>query len=103
VAHKEDRQQQAHLGGILRAAYQPVVEETLPERLRDLLDALDGREMKSRLHPGVLSATVSRTVDATVGLRSPEPASPDRTDTSLHAPQLLPGARSKSGPPDEER
>jgi hypothetical protein len=44
-----DGQLQAHLGGNLRAVYQPVVEETLPERLRNLLDALDRREMKSRL------------------------------------------------------
>jgi hypothetical protein len=31
--------------------YQPVVEETLPERFRNLFDALERGEMKSRLLP----------------------------------------------------
>jgi hypothetical protein len=51
MAYKLDGQQQALLGGILRAVYQSVVEETLPERLRNLLDALDSPEMKSRPPP----------------------------------------------------
>ena len=41
MADALDRRQQAHLGEILRAEYQTVVEETLPERLCHLLDALD--------------------------------------------------------------
>ena len=40
---------QAHLGARLKAVFQTVVEESLPERLRDLLDALDrrGNEVES--------------------------------------------------------
>ena len=49
-----DGQHQAHLGANLRAFYQHVVEEKLPERLRSLLDALDRREMESRLPPANL-------------------------------------------------
>ena len=41
MADALDRRQQAHLGEILRAEYQTVVEETLPERLGHVLDALD--------------------------------------------------------------
>jgi hypothetical protein len=44
MADKLDGQLQAHLGGSLRAVYQPMVAETLPDRLRHLLDALDRRE-----------------------------------------------------------
>jgi Anti-sigma factor NepR len=44
MADKVDGQLQAHLGGSLRSAYQTTVAETLPERLRHLLDALDRRE-----------------------------------------------------------
>ena len=43
VTDKVDGQLQAHLGGCLKAVYQTVVEESLPERLLDLLDALDRR------------------------------------------------------------
>ena len=93
VAHKVDGQSQAHLGGILRAVYQPVAEEALPERVRNLLDALDGRDMKW---------PVSRAADATTGPRSPEaeePASSGNTDMSLSTPQLAP----RRGLPDEGR
>jgi Anti-sigma factor NepR len=48
VAHIANRQLQAHLGGKLRALYQPVVEETLPDRFHDLLDALERQELQSR-------------------------------------------------------
>ncbi|HZA01841.1 MAG TPA: NepR family anti-sigma factor [Hyphomicrobiaceae bacterium] len=41
MAHIVDRQQQAHLGEILRAIYQQVVDETLPEPIGNLLDALE--------------------------------------------------------------
>jgi hypothetical protein len=51
VAHIPGCQLQAHLGGNLRALYQPVVEETLPDRLRDLLDALERQELQSRRPP----------------------------------------------------
>jgi hypothetical protein len=43
VTDKVDGQLQAHLGESLKAVFQTVVEESLPERLRDLLDALDRR------------------------------------------------------------
>jgi hypothetical protein len=54
VAHILDRQQQAHLGEILRAVYQHVVKETLPEPLGNLLDALERPEVKSGRPPEAL-------------------------------------------------
>jgi hypothetical protein len=44
MADKLDGRLQAHLGGGLRAAYQPMVAETLPNRLHHLLEALDRRQ-----------------------------------------------------------
>jgi hypothetical protein len=44
MADKIDGKLQAHLGGRLRTAYQPMVAESLPGRLRHLLEALDRRE-----------------------------------------------------------
>jgi Anti-sigma factor NepR len=44
MADKIDGKFQAHLGGSLRSAYQPMVAESLPSRLRHLLEALDRRE-----------------------------------------------------------
>jgi HEPN domain-containing protein len=44
-------QLQAHLGGSLRAVYESVVNESVPDRLRKLLDELERREMKSRSPP----------------------------------------------------
>jgi hypothetical protein len=47
MAYKLDGQLQAHLGRNLKAVYQPVVEEALPERLRNLLDAIDRNEVET--------------------------------------------------------
>jgi hypothetical protein len=44
MADKLDGKLQSHLGGSLRVAYQPMVAETLPSRLRHLLEALDRRQ-----------------------------------------------------------
>jgi hypothetical protein len=52
MADKLDGQLQAHLGGTLRAVYQPMVEETLPGRLRHLLEALDRRQSEVRTTSG---------------------------------------------------
>jgi hypothetical protein len=91
MAYKVDGRSQAHLGGSLKAVYQAVVEETLPERVRNLLDALEGREMKP---------TGSRAVNATTGPRlreDGESGSSDTSDISLFTPQLSP----RGGPLDE--
>ena len=47
-------QLQAHLGRSLKAVYEPLVEESVPERLRKLLGELEHREAmlsQSALHP----------------------------------------------------
>jgi hypothetical protein len=44
MADGVEGQLQACLGEKLRGVYQSVVEETVPERLRNLLDALEHRE-----------------------------------------------------------
>jgi hypothetical protein len=51
VAYVGDHQPQAHLGRILRAIYEPMLQGTLPNALRNLLEALDHREMTSRFPP----------------------------------------------------
>jgi hypothetical protein len=51
VAYVVDDEQQAHLGRILIALYQPVVEEALPDTFRNLLDALDRRGVTSGPSP----------------------------------------------------
>ena len=49
MAHIVEAQVQARLGGNLKAVYQAVVKEPVPERLRKLLDELERREKMSRL------------------------------------------------------
>jgi hypothetical protein len=58
VAQILDRRQQAHLGGVLKAVYQHVAEENLPEPLANLLDALERREVRSRRPSEGLSASL---------------------------------------------
>ena len=36
-----DRREQAHVGSVIRTVYQGTVDETLPERIRSLLDMLE--------------------------------------------------------------
>jgi hypothetical protein len=52
MADKVDGKLQAHLGGSLRTAYQPTVAETLPNRLRHLLEALDRRQSEVKTTSG---------------------------------------------------
>ena len=42
-----DKRVQAHLGRLLRARYQELLEEPIPDKLRLQLDALSKREQKS--------------------------------------------------------
>jgi hypothetical protein len=58
VAEILDHRQQAHLGGVLRAVYQDVVDEKLPEPLTNLLNALERREVRSRRPSEGLSASL---------------------------------------------
>jgi hypothetical protein len=58
VAQILDRRQQAHLGGILRAVHQHVVEEELPEPLTNVLNALERREVRSRRPSEAFSASL---------------------------------------------
>jgi hypothetical protein len=68
-----DGQLQAYLGGKLRAVYRPVVEEALPQRFRDLLDALERRDLESRSRLIIaVSRLLGHAVAATVGPSSSE-------------------------------
>jgi hypothetical protein len=68
MADKIDGKLQAHLGGSLRTAYQPVVAESLSSRVRHLLEALDRRESEVKTTSGCEPAAdggPTPTVDAT--------------------------------------
>jgi hypothetical protein len=68
MADKIDGKLQAHLGGSLRTAYQPMVAESLPGRLRHLLEALDRRESEAKTTSGsepAVDGGPTPTVDAT--------------------------------------